>query len=73
VNNLIPSSSPCQIDLFTDPSDTVRRETLDSVMDRINVRFGKEKIRYGLMYASSLSDVGEGFGFGKINSMMAAT
>lgn len=73
VNNLIPSSSPCQIDLFTDPSDTVRRETLDSVMDRINVRFGRDKIRYGLLYSSSLSDVSEGFGFGKINNMMAAT
>ncbi len=73
VSELIPSSSPCQIDLFTDPSDTVRRETLDSVMDKINIRFGRDKIRYGLLYASSLSDVGEGFGFGKINSMMAVT
>lgn len=69
VNGLIPSCSPCQIDMFTDPCDTVRKETLDRVMDKINVRFGKEKIRYGLLYASPISDVGEGFGFGKINRM----
>jgi DNA polymerase-4 len=72
VNDLIPSSLPCQVDLFTDPLDTVRKETLDRVMNGINLRFGKEKIRYGLLYASTLSDVGEGFGFGKINSMLAA-
>ncbi len=69
VNDLIPSSSPCQVDFFTDPSDTVRRETLDRVMDNINLRFGREKIRYGLLCSSPLSDVGEGFGFGKINRM----
>ena len=71
VNDLIPSSSPCQVDFFTDPSDTVRRETLDRVMDNINLRYGREKIRYGLLYSSPLSDVGEGFGFGKINRMNA--
>ena len=71
VNDLIPSSSPCQVDFFTDTSDTIRRETLDSVMDMINVRFGREKIRYGLLYSSPLSDVGEGFGFGMVSRKAA--
>ncbi len=69
VGDFVSSDSPCQIDFFTDPNDTILRETLDRVMNSINTRFGKEKIRYGLLYASSLSDVGEGFGFGKINQM----
>lgn len=71
VNGLIAASSPCQIDLFTDPSDTVRRETLDRVMDKINLRFGREKIRYGLLCSSPLSDVGEGFGFGMVSRKAA--
>lgn len=71
VNDLIPASSPCQVDFFTDPSDTVRRETLDRVIDRINLRFGKEKIRYGLLFASPLADVGEGFGFGMVGRSAA--
>lgn len=71
VNDLIPASSPCQVDFFTDPSDTVRRETLDRVMDKINLRFGKEKIRYGLLYSSPLSNVGEGFGFGMVSRKTA--
>ena len=41
------------------------------MMDKINLRYGRDKIRYGLLYSSPLSDVGEGFGFGMVSRKAA--
>ena len=66
--NLIPSSLPTQLDLFTDNSAYIKKEKIDRTMDKINNRFGRGKIRYGLVTSDPLSDVGEGFGFGRVSS-----
>ncbi len=66
VTDLISADAPCQMSFFTDISGTARRETLDRVMDLINCRYGNGIIRYGVLFRNSLSDVGEGFGFGRV-------
>lgn len=66
VTDLISADFPCQMSFFTDISGTARRETLDRVMDLINCRYGDGSIRYGVLFKNSLSDVGEGFGFGRV-------
>lgn len=66
VTDLISAGSPCQMSFFTDISGVARRETLDRVMDLINCRYGDGIIRYGVLFKNSLSDVGEGFGFGRV-------
>lgn len=66
--NLIPADTPCQMSLFTDERRYIRKESLDRTMDKINNRFGRGKIRYGALIADPLSDVGEGFGFGRVAS-----
>ncbi len=66
--NLIQSSLPTQLDFFTDNRRYIKKEAIDKTMDKINNRFGKGKIRYGLLMADPLSDVGEGFGFGRVSA-----
>ncbi len=67
ISELVPTSVPLQTDLFSDLSGTVRKETLDRVMDGINRRYGGGAIRYGVLFSNPLSDVGEGFGFGRVS------
>ena len=66
VTDLIAADTPCQMSFFTDISGTARRETLDRVMDSINCRYGNGIIRYGVLFKNSISDIGEGFGFGRV-------
>lgn len=68
VTDLISADTPCQMSFFTDISDTARKETLDRVMDGINNRYGSLMIRYGVLFGDTLSNVGEGFGFGRISN-----
>ncbi len=64
---LCPENIPIQTDMFSDSSFTERSELLDRIMDRINNRFGKNKIRYGVLFGNYLSDVKETIGFAKTN------
>lgn len=63
--DLISDKQPCQLSFFSDSSSLARRETIDRLMDRINDRYGKGSIRYGVLYGDPLTDVGRGFGFGR--------
>lgn len=62
--DLVEERAPCQLDFFSDGTALARRETLDRLMDTINNRYGRGKVRYGVLFADSMSKVGRGFGFG---------
>ena len=54
-----------QTSFFTDSQSVYRSEILDRTMDGINRRFGKNSIRYALLYGSDLSGVEATVGFAK--------
>ena len=56
---------PQQTSFFTDSQSVYRSEILDRTMDGINRRFGKNSIRYALLYGSDLSGVEATVGFAK--------
>lgn len=63
--DLIAGSLPSQLDFFSNVALTERHETIDRLMDSINGRYGKGSIRYGVLFADPMTDVGRGFGFGR--------
>lgn len=60
---LCPENIPYQTTFFSDANNTERSELLDKTMDKINNRFGKDKIRYGLLFKNDLADLGKAVGF----------
>lgn len=45
--SLIPDSSPCQISLAEDVTKTIKRESVETAMEKIRSRFGKHAVTYG--------------------------
>ncbi len=62
---LCPDSLPIQTTMFHDSVFTERSELIDRTMDKINCRYGKNKIRYGVLFGSDLSEPRETIGFGQ--------
>ncbi len=48
---LLSDDVPSQTDFFFDSSLVARAELIDKTMDKINCRFGKNKIRYGVLFS----------------------
>lgn len=63
--DLIGENIPYQLDFFCNTAMLARTEHLERVMDGINNRYGKETIRYGVLFGNPESDVGRGIGFGR--------
>ncbi|MBE6636762.1 MAG: DNA polymerase IV [Ruminococcaceae bacterium] len=63
--DLIGDHVPYQADFFCDAERLARSETIDRVMDAINIRYGKGKIRYGVLVQNPRGEVGRGIGFGR--------
>ena len=63
--DLVGERVPYQADFFSDTEMIARSETIDRVMDAINSRYGKGKIRYGVLIHNPDGDVGRGIGFGR--------
>ena len=63
--DLCSGNVPYQTDMFSDTRLLERAERIDRTMDAINLRFGKGKIRYGVLFENELSDTSNGIGFGR--------
>lgn len=60
---LCRADQPRQLSFFSDDAPLERAERIDRVMNGINARFGKHRIRYGRLFGSDLSGNREVFGF----------
>ncbi len=52
-DNLIPESTPIQIDIFGDAKRRERAERLERTIDNITMRFGRQSIHRGVVYLDS--------------------
>lgn len=47
--SLIPDASPCQISLAEDVTRKIKRESVETAMEKIRGRFGKQSVTYGCL------------------------
>ena len=62
--DLVGRDEYCQTSMFDDVSGLVRSEKLDTVMDGIRRRYGRDKITYGVLYGNELSGITRSVAFG---------
>ncbi len=62
-SDFIPFSAPRQMSFFSSGASGAKKELIDRTMDSINRRFGKEKIRYGVLISNELAGIPQTVGF----------